>query len=73
MKEADVAPAGTPRDVVNGVIAAIGGVLTHDIRERLIDLGFHPIGATFEPFAAIIKSETEKSARVVKAAGVRLN
>ena len=44
-----------------------------DIQQRLIDLGFDPIGGTPEQFAANIKSETEKWARVIKNAGVKLD
>jgi tripartite-type tricarboxylate transporter receptor subunit TctC len=69
-----LAPAGTPRDIVNRVSAAMAGVLKlPDIRDRLIDLGFDPIGGTPEQFAATIKSETDKWARVIRAAGVRLD
>jgi len=69
-----LAPANTPRDVVNRISSAMAGVLKQrDISERLIDLGFDPIGGTPEQFAANIKSETEKWARVIKAAGVRLD
>jgi len=44
-----------------------------DIQQRLIDLGFDPIGGTPEQFAANIKSETEKWARVIKNARVKLD
>ena len=52
----------------------MAGVLKQpDTAQRLIDLGFDPIGGTPEQFAATIKIETEKWARVIKAAGVRLD
>jgi len=69
-----LAPAGTPKDNVNKVSAAIASVLElPDIRQRLVDLGFDPIGGSPEQYAANIKAETEKWARVIKAAGIRLD
>ena len=69
-----LAPAATPKDIVNKVSSAMATVLKlPDIQQRLIDLGFDPIGGTPEQFAANIKSETEKWARVIKNAGVKLD
>ena len=69
-----LAPAATPKDIVNKVSSAMATVLKlPDIQQRLIDLGFDPIGGTPEQFAANIKSETEKWARVIKKAGVKLD
>jgi tripartite-type tricarboxylate transporter receptor subunit TctC len=53
-----LAPAGTARDVVKRVSSAMAGVLKlPDINERLIDLGFDPIGGTPEQFAATIRAK----------------
>jgi tripartite-type tricarboxylate transporter receptor subunit TctC len=69
-----LAPAGTPRDSVSKVSAAMASVLKlPDISQRLVDLGFDPIGGSPEQFAANINTETGKWARVIKAAGVRLD
>ncbi len=69
-----LAPAATPKDIVNKLSTTIAGVLRlPDIQQRLIDLGFDPIGGTPEQFAANIKSETEKWARVIRNASVRLD
>ena len=69
-----LAPAATPRDIVNKLSSTIAGVLKlPDIQQRLIDLGFDPLGGTPEQFAANIKSETEKWAGVIKNAGVKLD
>ncbi|MDB5808749.1 MAG: LacI family transcriptional regulator [Betaproteobacteria bacterium] len=69
-----LAPAQTPRDIVNKLSSTIAGVLKlSDIQQRLIDLGFDPIGGTPEQFAANIKSETEKWARVIRNANVKLD
>lgn len=66
--------AGTPRDNVNKVSAAITSVLElPNIRQRLVDLGYDPIGGSPVQYAANIKAEAEKWARVDKAAGIRLD
>lgn len=69
-----LAPAATMKEIVNRLSTTIAGVLKQpDIRQRLVDLGFDPIGGTPEQFAANIKAETEKWARVIKAANVKLD
>jgi tripartite-type tricarboxylate transporter receptor subunit TctC len=69
-----LAPAATPKDVINKVSASMATVLKlPEIQPRLVDLGFDPIGGTPEQFAANIKSETEKWARVIRNARVKLD
>ncbi len=69
-----LAPAATPKDAINKISATMTSVLRlPDIQARLVDLGFDPIGGTPEQFAANIKSETEKWARVIKNARVKLD
>ena len=69
-----LAPAATPRDVINKLSSTIAGVLKlPDILQRLVDLGFDPIGGSPEQFATNIKSEIEKWARVIKNANVKLD
>jgi tripartite-type tricarboxylate transporter receptor subunit TctC len=69
-----LAPAATPKEVVNKVSITMAGVIKlPDIQARLVDLGFDPIGGTPEQFAANIKSETDKWARVIKNARVKLD
>lgn len=66
-----VAPAGTPRDVVQKTSRDVSQILQlADQRDRLIAVGAEPAGTTPEQFAAFVKSETAKWARVAKAAGV---
>jgi tripartite-type tricarboxylate transporter receptor subunit TctC len=66
-----LAPAGTPRDIVsklNGVIVAI--VAEPEMKNYLIGQGVDPVTNTPEQFAAHIKSEVPKFAKIVKAAGI---
>ena len=65
-------PAGTPRDVVDRLHAEFTRALAlPDIRERLVNLGAEPVGNRPEEFAAYIRSEGEKYARVIKASGAK--
>ena len=63
------APAGTPAAIVAKINRDIAGVLKlPDVRERLSGLGAQPVGNSPEQFAAHVKTEIAKWARVVKAA-----
>jgi tripartite-type tricarboxylate transporter receptor subunit TctC len=67
-----LAPAGTPQPVIAKLQAAIAEALrTQDVRERLAQDGAEPIGGTSEDFAALIKSDLEKWARIAKAANIQ--
>ncbi len=68
-----LAPAATPRDIVNTLSGAMMKVLQMpDVRQRLINLGYEPIGSTPEDFAANLRSEMAKWAKAVKAAKIRV-
>ncbi len=69
-----VAPAGTPKEVVARLHAAINKVLEMpDVRERLIKAGIEPTGSKSpEEFAAFIKSQAETRERVIKAVGIKI-
>jgi tripartite-type tricarboxylate transporter receptor subunit TctC len=69
-----LAPAGTPREVVAKINAAINRALaTEEVRQRLNAQGFEPAPATPEEFGAFLASEVRKYARVIQEAGVRLD
>jgi len=66
-----LAPAGTPRDITDKIYRDAAAVLKMpEVRDRLSADGAIVIGANGEQFAAFIKSETIKWAKVVKAAGI---
>jgi tripartite-type tricarboxylate transporter receptor subunit TctC len=68
-----VAPAATPKDVVARLSAETARILQiPDVKARLADLGAEPIGSTPEQFAAHIKAEIEKWAKVIRDAHVEL-
>jgi tripartite-type tricarboxylate transporter receptor subunit TctC len=67
-----VGPAGMPKDIVARVNAAIAASLkSTEVQERLVPLGYEPIGGSPEALAATIKSDTERFGRIIKAAGIK--
>ena len=67
-----VAPAGTPREVVQKLNAEVAKILAMpDVRERFMAQGVEPQGSTPEQFAEHIKAQMAKWARVVQDAGVK--
>ena len=66
-------PSATPKEVVSRLNAeSMKALATADVKQRLDNAGFEPIGTTPEQFGAYIRSETEKWGKVVRAAGVRV-
>lgn len=67
-----VAPAGTPRSVVEALDRAIVAVLAmNDVKERLAAVGLEPAESGSAQFRAHIASELQRWARVVRQAGIR--
>src|SRR3954471_4655254 len=67
-----VAPAGTPPAVINALNAAAQKSLAMpEVRERLLALASPPVGGTPEEFAAHMRREVDKWARVIRAAHIK--
>ena len=65
-------PAGTPRGIVERLHTEFTRALAMpDIREKMTNLGAEPVGNSPAEFAAYIRSEAEKYARVIKASGAK--
>ena len=68
-----VAPAGTPKEIVDLLYREIAGIVAQpDVTERLTVLGFRPVANTPDQFGARIKLEMEKWGKVVHDAKLRI-
>ncbi len=67
-----VMPAGTPREIVHKINAELVKILgTPEMKEKSFALGAIAASNSPEAFTAFIKSEADKWAKVVNAAGIR--
>jgi tripartite-type tricarboxylate transporter receptor subunit TctC len=65
-------PARTPHEIVERLHAEFTKALAApDIRERMLNLGAEPVGGSSAEFAAYIRAESGKYARIIKASGAR--
>jgi tripartite-type tricarboxylate transporter receptor subunit TctC len=68
-----LAPAGTPKPVIDALYKNIGDILRQpDMVKQLFELGAEPGGNTPEAFARYIAADVEKWTRVVAATGVKV-
>lgn len=66
-----MAPGGTPRDIVAKLYKGVAGALQDaKVKELFANSGAEPIGNTPEEFAAVVRNDMVKWAKVVKAAGL---
>jgi len=67
-------PAGTPRAVVDKLhadtVKALGDA---DVKKRFADLGVEAVSSTPAEFAAFIKAEQDKYARLIREANIKVN
>jgi tripartite-type tricarboxylate transporter receptor subunit TctC len=69
-----VAPGATPRELVRRISADIArAVKSSDLTERMKQQGMEPVGSTPEQFDALIRSEIDKWAKVVKLSGAKVD
>ncbi len=67
-----LAPARTPPEIVKRLNGEIVRILNQpQTKQRLLALGADPVGGTAQAFAAFIRSEHDKWARVIRQAGIR--
>ncbi|HKS60812.1 MAG TPA: tripartite tricarboxylate transporter substrate-binding protein, partial [Xanthobacteraceae bacterium] len=68
-----VAPAGTPRPIVEKLNAAMRAALADaDVRERIMADGAEPLAGSPEDYAADIDREETKWSKVVKVSGAKV-
>ena len=67
-----LAPAATPAAIINRLNAeAVRAVHSPELKPALASEGAEPVGNTPQQFAAIIRSETQRIAQVVRKAGIK--
>jgi tripartite-type tricarboxylate transporter receptor subunit TctC len=66
-----LAPAGTPRPVVDKLQAEVARILNlPELRERLAKEGAEVVASSPNEFAAFLRNEMDKTAKIVKASGM---
>jgi len=69
-----MAPAGTPRDIVNRLSVETTRVLQMpDVRERLRAQGVEPVGGTPDEASAWLKRDYQRWGEVIRKTGIRLD
>jgi tripartite-type tricarboxylate transporter receptor subunit TctC len=67
-------PAGTPKAIVDKLHADTVKVLADpDVKKRFADLGVETVSSSPAEFAAFIKSEMDKYAKLIKEANIKVN
>jgi len=68
------APRGTPGDIVEKLNAAVNAALADSkLKARLTALGATPLPGSPSDFAALVAEQTEKWAKVIRAANIKLD
>jgi tripartite-type tricarboxylate transporter receptor subunit TctC len=68
------APAGTPADVIGKLNREIARILhSPEVKAYLLSLGAESVGNSPEEFGKLIKSETEKWGKLIRALGLKLD
>ena len=69
-----IAPAGTPRDVIDKLNAATRKVIAQDaVKEKFAGIGAEATGGTPEDFAGYIRDDLGKWTRIVREANVKVD
>ena len=67
------APAGTPREIVERLNAAVNNAMTRpEMKDKLLSQGADALRGTPADLANLVQSELVKFAKIIKAAGVRV-
>jgi tripartite-type tricarboxylate transporter receptor subunit TctC len=68
------APAGTPPAIINRLHSEIvTAVKTPEIRDFMTGEGAEPVGSSPQEFAAYLRAEIERYAKVVKAGNLKID
>jgi tripartite-type tricarboxylate transporter receptor subunit TctC len=65
-----VAPAGTPRPVIDRLSRELRAIIhSDDVREKLVRIYFEPAGSTPEALGSLMRSELERWTRIIRKTG----
>ena len=65
------APAATPTAIIDQLATEIGRIVRlPDVRAKILDFGFEPLGDTPEPFAAFVDAQAQRWVAAAKEAGI---
>jgi tripartite-type tricarboxylate transporter receptor subunit TctC len=68
-----LAPAGTPKEIIDKINAEIARILAMpDVRTTLLSQGNEPMTTSPGEFAALIKADLARTAKIIKAANIRI-
>ncbi len=68
-----LAPAGTPKDIVDKIAAQVAAILaTADFKEALQKQGLDPLVGGPEQFGALLKTDFARYAQVIKTANIKI-
>jgi tripartite-type tricarboxylate transporter receptor subunit TctC len=71
---ATMAPAATPKEIVAKLYEEIARILAQpDVRAKMLAQGLEPVGSSPDQFAAYLRAEVAKWAKVVREADIRIN
>ena len=69
-----LAPAGTPVAILNLLNSHVAKIMQHpDMKQRMTDSGGVAAGSTRDAFAAFLKEEFAKWAKVIEQSGARVD
>ncbi len=69
-----IAPSGVPRELLRRIGDDIGRtVKSPELRDRFVGLGMEPVGSAPEQYDALIRSEIDKWAGVIRQRGIKLD
>jgi tripartite-type tricarboxylate transporter receptor subunit TctC len=66
-------PAGTPGEITQRLHREIVTVFAlPEVRQRMLELGYEPVGSSPREFAEFMRADTAQFARIISGAGIRL-
>ena len=68
-----LAPAGTPKDIINRLSSEIGQILSvPEMKEKLASQGANPFISNADQFGAIIRADSARYGKVIREAGIKV-